>query len=117
MSETLREALELIAEMAPDYHFHGLVRDHADPTDKTGWNVKGIETCADPLCVEALRLAALAAPPVPAGDERERLAALLREQNIGIVALVAPRDSDAYWSEFAERLLAAGVRLTEGGNR
>lgn len=52
LRELLREAIEMV-------HQTGSLRDHSDPDDKTGWNVHGIETCADPLCVDAL--AALAA--------------------------------------------------------
>lgn len=43
----LREAIETV-------HQTGSIRDHSDPNDTTGWNVHGIETCADPLCVDAL---------------------------------------------------------------
>ena len=44
----------LILELAQTVHATGLIRDHADPTDHSGWNVKNIETCGDPLCVDAL---------------------------------------------------------------
>jgi hypothetical protein len=47
LRELLREAIEVV-------HQIGSLRDHADPNDKTGWNVHGIETCQDPLCVDAL---------------------------------------------------------------
>jgi hypothetical protein len=43
----------LIRELVYEYHHSGSIRDHADPKDRTGWNVKGIETCDDTLCVEA----------------------------------------------------------------
>jgi hypothetical protein len=49
----LAKLRELIGELAHDYHHTGSIRDHADPNDKTGWNVKGIETCDDVLCREA----------------------------------------------------------------
>lgn len=52
LRDLLREAIE-------ELHQVGLVSDHADPTDRTGWNVHGIETCGYPLCRDAL--AALAA--------------------------------------------------------
>ena len=44
----------LILELATEYHQTGSIRNHSDPSDATGWNVKNIETCADPLCVEAV---------------------------------------------------------------
>lgn len=57
LADTRTERLRaLLADMAPAFHATESVRDHADPTDKTGWHVKGIETCADALCVEAVRL-------------------------------------------------------------
>lgn len=49
--ETLRELLREAIETA---HQTGTIRDHSDPNDTTGWNVHGIETCGDLLCVEAL---------------------------------------------------------------
>jgi hypothetical protein len=52
---------ELVGELAHEYHAYGLIKDHADPTDKTGWNVRGIETCGDVLCRQAL--AETAEPP------------------------------------------------------
>ena len=54
--DRLREALRDCAEA---YHQTGSLRSHADPNDRTGWNLHGIETCEDDFCVEAL--AALAA--------------------------------------------------------
>jgi hypothetical protein len=57
--EALDEAAALrgcLREAILQLHQTGLIRDHHDPADKTGWNVHGIETCADPLCVEALAL-------------------------------------------------------------
>ena len=50
----LAALVELVGELAQEYHHSGLISHHADPEDKTGWYVKGIETCADPLCVESL---------------------------------------------------------------
>ena len=47
LTALLREAIEAV-------HQTGSIRDHADPNDKTGWNVHGIETCEDALCVDAL---------------------------------------------------------------
>lgn len=44
----------LIRELAVEYHNTGSMRDHADPNITTTWIVGGIETCEDPLCVEAL---------------------------------------------------------------
>lgn len=44
---------ELLREAIHEVHVTGSIRDHADPNDRTGWHVKGIETCADLLCVEA----------------------------------------------------------------
>lgn len=46
----------LIRELAETVHQTGGARDHHDPIDVTGWNVHGIETCQDPLCVEALAI-------------------------------------------------------------
>ena len=46
---------DLLKEAVEAYHVTDTIRNHVDPTDKTGWNVKGIETCADPLCVDALK--------------------------------------------------------------
>ena len=43
-----------IRELAEAFHQVGSLRDHADPNDKTGWNLHGIETCADPYCLDAL---------------------------------------------------------------
>lgn len=78
MTDPLREAaqavVELLPELAAAFHQVGSLRDHADPKDKTGWNLHGIETCEDVYCVEALALtdalrASLAAPaPAPALD-------------------------------------------------
>lgn len=50
----MSEPYTLVRELAEAYHQTGNIRDHHDPTDETGWHVKGIETCRDPLCVEAL---------------------------------------------------------------
>jgi hypothetical protein len=47
LAELLREAIEVV-------HQTESIRRHADPNDKTGWNIHGIETCADPLCVASL---------------------------------------------------------------
>jgi len=49
--DRLREALRDTAEA---YHQAGSLRDHADPNDRTGWHVHGIETCEDVLCLETL---------------------------------------------------------------
>ena len=54
LSNLIEQAHELIRELAETVHQTGLIRDHADPNDKTGWNVHGIETCEDSLCVDAL---------------------------------------------------------------
>lgn len=54
---------QLIRELAEEIHQTGSIRDHADPNDKTGWNVHGIETCEYALCVAAL--AATASTPEP----------------------------------------------------
>ena len=55
---TLRAALDeadgLIGELAGVVHQTDSLRSHADPNDHTGWNLHGIETCADPLCMDAL---------------------------------------------------------------
>lgn len=61
-----------------------------------------------------------ATPPAPAEDERERLATLLWvSENNGSGASWPPRhgDDEMHFLLWADRLLAAGVRLTEGGNR
>jgi len=44
----------LVRELAEELHVTGPLRDHHDPSDTTGWNVYGIETCRYPLCVAAL---------------------------------------------------------------
>jgi len=49
-----RALLADIRELAGAFHQVGSLRDHADPNDKTGWNVHGIETCEDPYCMDAL---------------------------------------------------------------
>ena len=49
-----RTLLADIRELAGAFHQVGSLRDHADPNDKTGWNVHGIETCEDPYCMDAL---------------------------------------------------------------
>ena len=64
--DALREAAQLALDLLPDlsvaYHQVGSLRDHADPKDKTGWNLHGIETCEDVYCLDALAsLAALRA--------------------------------------------------------
>lgn len=53
LEELLREAVEVA-------HQTGSIRDHHDPA-APGWEVHGIETCRDGLCVEVLAL--LAAGP------------------------------------------------------
>lgn len=64
--------------------------------------------------------AALAIPPVPAGDERERLAERLAGTGSYDFTVQLVDWGDEY-REFmlaqADRLLAAGVRLTEGSNQ
>jgi hypothetical protein len=74
LRELLREAIETV-------HQTGSIRDHSDPSDKTGWNVHGIETCADPLCEEAHN--ALAAPSRDAGLDVERLARAITNVDSG----------------------------------
>jgi hypothetical protein len=68
-AERLAEALR---DMVPVYHQTGSLRDHADPTDRTGWNVKGVETCEDESCHDALDALAvheaLVSPP-PNSDQ------------------------------------------------
>lgn len=54
LHKMLADANSLIGELAVTVHQTDVVSNHADPKDKTGWNVHGIETCADPLCVDAL---------------------------------------------------------------
>ena len=72
--------------------------------------------------LDALRSAhhALATPPVPAGDERERLAERLAGTGSYDFTVQLVDWGDEY-REFmlaqADRLLAAGVRLTEGSNQ
>lgn len=63
----------------------------------------------------------LGAPPVPAGDERERLAALLHDA-VGrthswpyLTRAVCPGAKGHM--DIADRLLAAGVHLTEGSTQ
>jgi len=57
---------DLIRELAETVHQTGSLRDHADPNDKTGWNVHAIETCDDGLCRDALAaIDRLAASPSP----------------------------------------------------
>jgi hypothetical protein len=46
--------IDLILSLAVELHSTGLDINHADPTDRFGWNVNGIETCRYGLCVEAL---------------------------------------------------------------
>ena len=62
----LREAREALREAVETVHHTGSIRDHVDESDKTGWNVRGIETCRSPECVEDLdllaRLSALTEP-------------------------------------------------------
>jgi hypothetical protein len=57
--------LELVRELAETCHQTGSIRDHADPTDRTGWNVHSIETCDDSLCVDALQALAETADTEP----------------------------------------------------
>ena len=59
------ETQSLIRELAETVHQTGSLRDHSDPNDRTGWNVHGIETCEDPLCIEALAALRASTP----GDE------------------------------------------------
>ena len=47
LRELLREAIETV-------HQTGTLRDHADPGDRSGWNVHGIETCRYSLCIDVL---------------------------------------------------------------
>jgi hypothetical protein len=49
-----RMALDLLPDLSVAYHQTGSIRDHADPKDRTGWNVHGIETCDDSYCTEGL---------------------------------------------------------------
>lgn len=46
--------VNLLRDLAAEVHATGSIRDHADPNDHSGWNVHGIETCEDLLCVDAL---------------------------------------------------------------
>jgi hypothetical protein len=64
VTETLRE---LLREAIEAVHQTGSIRDHSDPNDTTGWNVHGIETCADPLCVDSLAALARSESPSPEG--------------------------------------------------
>lgn len=41
-------------ELGEAFHQAGSLRDHADPKDKTGWNLHDIESCEDPYCLDAL---------------------------------------------------------------
>jgi len=54
-----RLALDLLPDLSVAYHQTGSIRDHADPKDRTGWNVHGIETCDDSYCLDGI--AAIAA--------------------------------------------------------
>jgi hypothetical protein len=67
LAAALETADALIGELAEVVHQTDSLRSHADPNDKTGWNLHGIETCADPLCVDALawRAALAAAKETP----------------------------------------------------
>lgn len=55
-----RPAIDLLAEMAHEYHHSGLIRNHVDSTQNDEWIVGPIKTCKDPLCVDALRIIATA---------------------------------------------------------
>ena len=54
LREAAKAALELLTDLSVAYHQAGSIRDHADPNDKTGWNVHGIETCGDLYCTVGL---------------------------------------------------------------
>lgn len=54
LREAAQAALDLLPELSVAYHQVGSLRDHADPKDKTGWNLHGIETCEDTYCLDAL---------------------------------------------------------------
>jgi hypothetical protein len=77
-----RALLSDYRELAGAYHQVGSLRDHADPNDRTGWNLHGIETCEDPYCMDALAgdraiLAIEAEARAPLDAEIERLRAAL----------------------------------------
>ncbi len=68
LRERIEAATLLIRELAETVHQTGAIRDHVDRADKTGWNVHGIETCDDLLCVEALAWLATLTTPEPETD-------------------------------------------------
>ena len=54
LAAAARAALDLLPDLSVAYHQVGSIRDHADPKDRTGWNVHGIETCDDSYCLDAI---------------------------------------------------------------
>lgn len=53
MDDLMDRMAGLLDDAIYEYHVYGSIRDHHDPKDTSGWNVHGIETCEDGLCVEA----------------------------------------------------------------
>jgi hypothetical protein len=53
LSKAARLALGILSDLSVAFHQTGSIRDHADPKDRTGWNVHGIETCEDAYCLDA----------------------------------------------------------------
>jgi hypothetical protein len=65
-----RLSLDLLPDLSVAFHQTGSIRDHADPKDRTGWNVHGIETCDDSYCLDAIAAIAALRAALPNGEPR-----------------------------------------------
>lgn len=103
LRELLREAIEIV-------HQTDSIRSHADPNDKTGWNVHGIETCEDRLCMDALAALAPSDPDWLDPDwlDPDWLFVLKATHPIGGVFTAMPASNVERVCEVARRRLGEG---------